>query len=108
MAGTLTWRGKQVAEKVMRAAQEAVDDVTEEAAKDAAASHWWGARTGTLTANIVNEPAKRRGNLITGRFGSTQTQGFYGLFLERRSPFLRPAADRTFSTLARRIKARLH
>ena len=103
---SLDWRGPEVVAAVMRAAQEAVDETTEAAARDAAASA--ARRTGRLAANVVNEPAVRRGLTVVGKFGSTHRQGFYGLILERRGrPFLRPAADRNFSNLARRIKARV-
>jgi hypothetical protein len=107
MAYRLEWRGDAVVERVMRAAQAAIDDTTDEAAKDAEGSHWWGARTGTLESQIVNEPARRFGLRAVGKFGSTAKQGFYGLFLEHRQPFLRPAADRNFRDLARRIKERI-
>lgn len=102
----LDWRGKQVAASVMRAAHEAVDEVTEEAAQDAAASA--PRRKGQLASEVISEPAERHGNVIVGKFGSTKHRGFYGLILERRGrPFLRPAADRHFSNLAALIKARI-
>jgi hypothetical protein len=103
----IDWRGTYVLESVRRATQAAVDDTTKDAAAVAKASHWWAARTGDLTGQIVNEPARRFGPKIRGRFGSTKTRGFYGLFLERRTPFLRPASDIVFRTLAGRIRRRL-
>lgn len=102
----LDWRGKQVAESVMRAAHEAVDEITAAAAQDASS----GAprRYGQLASEVISEPAERQGNVIVGKFGSTKHRGFYGLILERRGrPFLRPAADRHFSNLGRRIAARI-
>ena len=104
---TLSWRGDEIAERIMQAAQASVDDITAKAAADAASNHWWQSRTGNLEGNIVNEPAKRVGGVITGKFGSTEGPGFYGWFLERKTPFLRPAADRNFPQLATQIRARL-
>lgn len=107
MGARLTWRGPEVLAAVREATREAIDETTEEAAKDAAASHWWRNRSGLLEANIEHEPADRFGRTVRGRFGTTRRQGFYGLFLERRTPFLRPAADRNFPRLAQRIRGRL-
>lgn len=101
------WNGDEVVENVVNAAKDAIDETTEAAAKDAASSHWWSSRGGQLESEIVSEPAKVVDGKLTGKFGTTKVRGFYGLFLERRTPFLRPAADRVFSTLTERIKGRL-
>jgi len=101
---TFVWFGERILERKLEAARLAIDDITDEAALDAAGSHWWKNRTGNLEENIVAEPAKREGSAVTGKFGSTEGAGFYGLFLERRTPFLRPAADRTFPRLAAMIR----
>lgn len=107
MANRLNWKGPQVLASVQRATVAAVDETTKEAAQGASASHWWQSRSGLLEANIESEPAERKGRRVSGKFGTTQRQGFYGLFLERRTPFLRPAADRVFPHLAGLIRRRL-
>lgn len=102
------WYGDQIVAKVQRASQAGIDDVLENAVADAKSNHWWQSRQGTLEAGIIREPAERtaRGG-ARGEFGTTSRQAFYGLFLERRMPFLRPAADRTFPQLAAAIKRRM-
>jgi len=104
--GILHWTGDDVADKLTSASQQAVDEITAAAAEDAAASHWWTSRGGTLEDEIISEPSKVEGSRTTGKFGSTMRRGFYGLFHERRTPFLRPAADRHFPRLAKRIRER--
>ena len=101
------WRGDAILTRVLEAARKAVDDTTEAAARDAAGNHWWSGRSGQLEGEIGSKPAERNGDVVDGSFGATKTRGFYGLFLERRTPFLRPAADREFPRLAGRIRARL-
>lgn len=107
MAARSVWRGKEVLRSVQRATEAAINDVTERAAQDARANRWWASRSGTLAGEIVNERAVRRGKTIIGRFGTTKGRGFYGLFLEKRTPFLRPAADRQFPRLGAAIRRRL-
>jgi hypothetical protein len=105
----LDWKGPQIKARVERATLQAIDDCTEAAAKDAQTSHWWRNRSGDLQGNIIAETAKVMPNgHRRGRFGSSLRKGgFYGLFLERKRPFLRPAADREFPKLARTIRRRL-
>jgi len=106
MAGRIVdWRGQQIVDRLLEAAREAIDEIMGEDVQQAAsaAPH----RTGRLAEEIVSEPAVIDGGKVRGKFGSTQRRGFYGLFLERQRPFLRPAADVLFPTLARRIKERL-
>jgi hypothetical protein len=112
VAGTPTfkitkWYGDQIVQKVQRASQAGIDDVLAESVADAEANHWWQSRSGTLEANTMREPAERVGRVVRGSFGVSARQAFYGLFLERRMPFLRPAADRTFPRLASAIRNRL-
>jgi hypothetical protein len=107
MSARVTWRGKAITAAVVAASKAAIDETTEQAAEAARASHGWSNRTGQLEGEVVSEPAQRVGGETVGKFGSTMRRGFYGLFLERRTPFLRPAADQTFRTLAGRIKRRL-
>jgi hypothetical protein len=103
----VTWLGEEVMAKIVVATKESIDKTTEAAAKDAQESHWWQKRTGNLERNTFAEPAQVsvvKGE-IRGRFGSSmRAEGFYGLFLERREPWLRPAADRHFRELKLRLK----
>lgn len=110
----LEWRGAEVLARVRRETANAINDVTEDAAREARVAHWWKHRTFNLMRQTTNERAKRRGPLIIGRFGATyyggqkgKRSGFYGYFLELREPWLRPAADATFPTLRERIRRRL-
>lgn len=107
MSARVHWRGKVVYSAVLAATKAAIDETTDDAARAAQGSHSWGSRTGQLESEIVSEPAKRTLGETVGKFGSTMVRGFYGLFLERRTPFLRPAADKVFPQLAKRIKRRL-
>lgn len=105
MGVRLDWKGDRVFEKVMAATEKGINATTAYAAHDARGSHWWKSRTGALEANIINEPAERTSRTrVVGKFGTTRTRGFYGLFLERRTPFLRPAADRTFDRVFAAIR----
>lgn len=105
---TLTsWHGDEIAARIERATRAAIDETTAEAAEDAKGSHWWQVGHGQLGGEIKSEPAERVGREVVGKFGTTQRRGFYGLFLERRTPFLRPAADRAFPELRKRIRRRL-
>lgn len=106
----VTWLGDLVAERIAIAATAAIDEATKGAADDAAQTHWWQAQRGQagLEGQIIAEPAKPGApGEIVGRFGSSlRKDGFYGLFLERRMPFLRPAADRHFPRLPLLIRGR--
>jgi len=109
---TLVWNGPAVLARVAEAARVSIDETLQAADADASASHWWQNRTGNLESDIVTEDAKIVGPIVSGRFGTTHggkgvRSGFYGLFLEYRTPFLRPAADRNFPKLAAKIRARL-
>lgn len=101
------WYGDQVLAKVERATVAAIDEVTAEAADDARSNHWFASESGRLEANTQNEPAERTQRGIRGRFGFTSRGGFYGLFLERKTPILRPAGDRAFPKLAGAIRRRM-
>lgn len=112
---TLDWHGDELVKKVTEAARGAIDEVTDEAVEDAQRSHAWLARRGRrgLEGEIVSAAAHVEGARVTGRFGTTRRRGFHGLFHEEGTvheherPFLRPAADRHFPTLAARIRRRL-
>lgn len=84
------WNGDAIREQVMEAARQSID-ITRRAAEDAAGSHWWRNRSGDLAGHIIADPAKRTGpTTVPGKIGSTEGRGgYYGLFLEHRTPFLR-------------------
>lgn len=112
----LDWRGEELVAKVAKATRGAIDETLDEADADASNSHWWLNRSGNLELNIVTERAQilvsRGYTRVRGSFGYTTMKrgkrtGWYGLFHEYRLPTLRPAADRTFPTLAARIRRRL-
>lgn len=95
------WLGDLIIEETVAKAKEAIDHVTKAAADDAKQNHWWSNRTGDLESNTFAEPATLTPEgTVRGRFGSSlRREGFYGLFLERKTPWLRPAADRHFREL---------
>ncbi|MGH3029272.1 MAG: hypothetical protein ACRDNE_00620 [Gaiellaceae bacterium] len=101
------WQGDEIIDKVEGATPEAIDETTQAAAEAAQQSHWWTSRSGQLESEIRSEPAQVEGSIVIGKFGTTMHRGFYGLFLERRTPFLRPGADQEFPKLAERIRDRL-
>lgn len=107
MSTRVVWYGERVLAKVKDATRQACDDVTQYSARDAQGSHWWKNRTTVLQSQIANEPARVLGLRVKGKFGTTKDRGFYGLFLEKRTPFLRPAADRNFRLFGRAIALRL-
>jgi hypothetical protein len=96
------WNADELVATIERRAHEAIDETTAEAAQ--AAKGMAPRRRGQLVSEIVSEPAQRQDGRIVGKFGSTKVRGFYGLFHERRRPFLRPAADATFPRLRERLK----
>lgn len=102
------WNGEEIIRKIERDTKESIDEVNDEAANIARSSHWWKNRTGNLEARIITEPASKIGNRILGAFGTGQDKGFYGLILERKHAFLRPAADIAYHTLKQRIKDKRH
>jgi len=109
----LDWRADAVIRRMHAAAAASVNDTVDAARDDAAASHVWLSRTGQLEEEIVSEHADPADPNPTARFGTTRRRGFYGLFHEEGTthefarPFLRPAADLAFPTLAGRIRRRL-
>jgi len=107
------WNGDDFVARVEQAAREAVDETVDAARDDAALSHEWINRDGQLQEEIVSEHADPADPNPSGKFGTTRRRGFYGLFHEEGTvreferPFIRPAADRQFPTLADRIRRRL-
>jgi hypothetical protein len=101
----LTWNGPHIKERMETATLAAINECTTAAAADAKGNHWWRNRSDTLQGDIIIKPAERQGEHRVGWFGSSfRREAFYGLFLERKRPFLRPAADREFPKLGRTIR----
>jgi hypothetical protein len=107
MAKTV-WFGDEISKRIRDASAAAIDEVLEVAAKDAEEQHWWNRRGGHLEEETIAEPAIKGREIVAGRFGTTRRKGFYGLFLELREPFLRPAADRSFPALPAVLQEKLH
>lgn len=109
----LDWNGDKLLARVAQAAADAIDETTKATDDDASMTHWWDNRTGYGERHIVTEPAHPVGDRIVGRVGATYSgqksvrSAFYLLFLEYKFPWLRPAGDRQFPTLAARIRGRL-
>jgi hypothetical protein len=109
----VTWNGDALLKRVRAAAVASVNETVDVARDDARASHEWVNRKGQLEEEIVSEHATVDEPNPTASFGTTRRRGFYGLFHEEGTvheherPFLRPAADRAFPTLAGRIRRRL-
>lgn len=109
----LDWQGAKLVARVRAASVAAVNETVDAARDDAAVSHEWVNRNGQLEEEIVSEHATPGDPNPTARFGTTRRRGFYGLFHEEGTvhefarPFLRPAADRQFPSLAARIRRRL-
>lgn len=109
LGGThVKWLGDLIAAEAIEAAKIAIDEITHAAAEDAQQTHWWNNRTGDLERNTFAEPAELTPEgTVRGRFGSSlRREGFYGLFLERKEPWLRPAADRHFKNLKRVLRGK--
>lgn len=105
----LTWFGEAVSTRVRDASAAAIGEILTESAADARQQHWWQSRSGHhLEDNIISEPPIKGRRIVAGRFGSTRRAGFYGLFLELRQGFLRPAADRHFPDLPARLEEKYH
>jgi len=113
----LNWRGSKLMEEIGGAVVEAIDETTSAAAEHAsstsldlpmheAAGYWWFDVTPRVE-RVYSEPAEVNGSTASGRFGTVERRGGYGLFEERVFPFLRPSADIEFPKLADRIRERL-
>jgi hypothetical protein len=101
-----TWNDDKLREHIRAAALAAIDDITQAAAQEAQQNHWWRDNSGHLKEETISESARVDANGVSGKFGTTQRRGFYGMFLEYQQPFLRPVADRVFPGLPDRLRAR--
>lgn len=120
----LEWHGDDLVRRVRRAAAEALNETVDDARDDARVTHTWkddpephtlkdGRKVDThLERQIAtaHTPADGHSDELVASVGFTERDGFYGLFQEDGTehqhvfPALRPAADRHFPTLARRIR----
>jgi hypothetical protein len=114
----MTFLTSEVMDKVLEATREGIDLTTQAAAEEAkgttmelplheAAGYYWFGTTPRVEDAVVVEAAQVSGSSVLGKFGSTTRRGEYALLLERMNPYLRPAADRTFTSLAENIRERL-
>ena len=104
----MVWNGDQVLKQFMDDAVAAVDEATEEGAQLAQADA--PRDTGDLADSMQNEPAKRDGDDVVGRFGADQAV-FYAAAVEALHPtkagFIRRAGDRAAAKLPERIAAKV-
>jgi hypothetical protein len=117
MPTTLHWKGDEIKRKMERAARAGIDETTAACINVAKSNHPWIYRLGTAERSIQMRAAESRGGRTVGRWGSFATNyfrrlelGFRGTDSAGRSysqapmPTLRPAADKEYKHLARRIK----
>ncbi len=111
------WNGDIIVAHVEKELVAATNETLEATAEDMRTNHWWrahrnGGRSG-LEGQVRVQAARVVGDRIIGSVGATYSgqkgrfSGFYGLFLERRIPWIRPAADRNFPTFLARARRRL-
>lgn len=102
------WRGAEISLAVRERAKIAIDETTELTAQEIVKDRWWESHRATgLVSEVVTEPARIRGPVVSGKVGTTRVRGFFGLFLERQRPFIRPAGDKVFPTLPLRLRGKL-
>lgn len=110
---TLKWEGEKLLDKSRRAQRQGVDATMQLAVVSAKSNHEWKNRTGTLEGSLqVTEAAQDTGSGAAGSWGSTDVA--YALIHELGGqagsatipprPYLRPAADREYPGLAKRIR----
>ena len=108
MATVLHWRGDEIKRKMERAAKIGIDETTAACVNEAKANHPYQNVTGTAERSVQMRPAQKEGSRIVGRWGSFTCN--YFLWLEIMTahspamPSLRPAADKEYPHLKRRIK----
>lgn len=110
MAGRFNWRGDDVTRRLVRAAKIGIDETLAACVVEAKSNHPYVNRTGTAEGSVRMVPAQQEGRRIVGRWGSFIVR--YFIFLEIGTtrtpggfPSLRPAADKEYPKLRRRIRA---
>lgn len=99
----LNWRGRQVQEKVSKAALAGLTDTVAASVQYAKANHnGWQNRTGTAEGSIQSGTPHIFGNTAKITWGSFGVE--YFIFLEMRYNTLRNAADATYPSLIPNIK----
>lgn len=109
---TTVWNGDRIIRRMEAAARAAVNETVDAARDDAKLTHEWQTRRGQLEEELISVHAAVGEPNPSASFGTTRRRGFYGFFHELGTvrevarPFLRPAADRNFPGLRRRIARR--
>lgn len=99
------WRGAEISAAMRERTRVAIDETLELTAQEIVKGRWWEShRASGLVSEVKVEEARIRGPIVSGKVGTTKRRGFYGLFLEREKPFIRPAGDKVFPTLALRLR----
>ena len=103
------WNGDRIVSGMERAQMSAINRIMARAERHAVANHTWQNQTGTLEGSInVVRFAARDGSGISGEWGSQDVR--YALVHELGlgnvppRPYLRPAADATYSDLGDEIR----
>lgn len=109
MRGTREWFGPELVAKKREEAVVMLNETAEEGAQLAIQGKWWTPRRGAegLVGEVVVEPAELRMRILQSKFGSTMRRGFFGLFLEKQQPWIRPAGDKAAAHLLARLRGRL-
>ena len=100
-----TWNGDLIRNKVVAAAKTGINATLGASVIEAKSNHpGWRNRTGTAEGSVrVTQVAEQDGSRVTGRWGSLGVN--YAIWLElKHGSFLRNSADKTYRTLASRIK----
>ena len=106
---TLKWRGKELKAKIRRAQIQGVNETMAACVVHAKQNHPWQNQTGILEGSIdIAEYAKPVAGGVRGTWGSLDV--LYAIYQElgtrfmSANPFLRPAADFHYPSLAGRIE----
>ena len=102
MARRLTWHGKDIEARLLKATRQGTDETTAACVNDAKPNT--PVVTGILQGSERAEPAEIKGDIVSADWGSFDVN--YALFIEEREFMLRNAADKEYPKLAGRIKKR--
>lgn len=105
----MRWRGREVEDRVIRAAKLGIDATTAQMVKTAKRIHTWKNRTGLAEGSIRMTPAEVKSDgSIVGEFGSFGVEYFIWLELgsstQPARPSLRPAFDQEAPNLVDNIR----